>query len=70
MHIFNAVMHLGVMVIIITVICQQVVIWLLLCTDLIAKTVTFHLIPNFSHLEHEEHCHKVIIAKEKNVSAR
>ena len=32
---------------------------------MIAKTLTFHLIPNLSHLEHIQHCYKVIIAKGK-----
>ena len=62
---FSADMHLGGKVIKIAVICQQMVIWLQLCADMIAKTLTFHFIPNLSHLEHIEHRYKVIIAKAK-----
>ena len=58
-------MHLGGRVIKMAVICQRVVIWLDLCAYMIAKTLTFHLIPNISHLEHMQHCYKVIIAKAK-----
>ena len=58
-------MHLGGRVIKMAVICLRVVIWLQLCADMIAKTLTFHLIPNLSHLEHIQHCYKVIIAKGK-----
>ena len=58
-------MHLGGRVIKMAVICQRVVIWLQLGADMIAKTLTFHLIPNLSHLEHIQHCYKVIIAKRK-----
>ena len=58
-------MHLGGRVIKMAVICQRVVIWLQLFADMIAKTLTFHLIPNLSHLEHIQHCYKVIIAKRK-----
>ena len=61
----SADMHLGGRVIKIAVICQPVVICLQLCADIIAKTLTFHWIPNLSHLEHIEHCYKVIIAKAK-----
>ena len=43
--------------------------WLLFvlkfCADMIAKTLTFHVKSNLSHLEHIEHCYKVIIVKEK-----
>ena len=35
----------------------------LFCADLIDKTLTFHLIPNLSHLEHMERCYMVINAK-------
>ena len=58
-------MHLGGRVIKMAVICQQVVIWLDLSAYMIAKTLTFHLIPNISHLEHMQHCYKVIIVKAK-----
>ena len=58
-------MHLGGRVIEMAVICQRVVIWLHLCACMIAKTLTFHLIPNISHLEHMQHFYKVIIAKAK-----
>ena len=47
------------------VICQRVVIWLQLCADMIANTLTFHLIPHLSHLGHIQHCYKLIIAKAK-----
>ena len=40
------------------------------CADMIDKTFTFHLIPNLSHLEHIEHCYKVIIAKAKFLAAQ
>ena len=53
---FSADMYLGGRVIKMAVICQRMVIWLQLCADMIAKTLTFHLIPNLSHLEHTEHC--------------
>ena len=43
---FSADMHLGGRVIKMAVICQRVVIWLQLCAVMIAKTLTFHLIPN------------------------
>ena len=55
-------MHLGGRVIKMVIICQRMVIWLQRCADMIAKILTFHLIPNVSHLEHIEHCYKVIIA--------
>ena len=59
-------MHLGGRVIKMAVICQRMVIWLQLrCVDMIAKTLTFHLIPNLSHLDHTEHGYKVVIAKAK-----
>ena len=58
-------MHLGGRVIKMAVICQRVVIWPQFCADMIAKTLTFDLIPNLSHLEHIQHCYKVIIAKRK-----
>ena len=58
-------MHLGGRVIKMAVIYQRVVIWLQLFADMIAYTITFHLILNLSHLEHMQHCYKVIIAKEK-----
>ena len=64
-YFFSADMHLGGRVIKMAVICQRVVIWLHLCAYVIAKTLTFHLIPNISHLEHMQHCYKVIIAKAK-----
>ena len=54
-------MHLRGRVIKMAVICQQVVIWLHFCADMIAKTLTFHLIPNLSHFKHIQHCYKVII---------
>ena len=57
-------MHLGGRVIQMAVICQRVI-WLQSCAYMIAETLTFHLIPNLSHLEHMEHCYKVIIAKAK-----
>ena len=47
------------------VIWHRVVILLQLCTDMIDETLTFHLIPNLSHLEYMEHCYKVINAKAK-----
>ena len=47
------------------VICQRIVIWLQRCADMIAKILIFHLLPNLNHLEHTEHCYKVIIAKAK-----
>ena len=62
---FSADKHLGGRVIKMAVICQRVVIWLQLCVDMIAYTLTFHLIPDLSHLEHKQHCYKVIIAKAK-----
>ena len=58
-------MHLGDRVIKMTVICQRVVTWLQRYVYMIAETLTFHLIPNWSHLEHMQHCYKVIIAKAK-----
>ena len=60
---FSADIHLGGRVTKMAVICQRVVILLQLCADMIYKTLTFHLIPNLSHLEHMEHCYKVINAK-------
>ena len=42
------------------VMCQQMVIWLQSSVDMIDKTLTFHLMPNLSHLEHIEHGYKVI----------
>ena len=59
---FTADMHLGGRVIKMSVICQRMIICLQPCVDLIANTRTFHLIPNLNHLEHIEHCYKVIIA--------
>ena len=47
------------------VICQQVVILLQLCTDMIDITLTFHLIPHIGHLEHMQLCCRVINAKAK-----
>ena len=47
------------------IICQRVVILLRFCADMIVKTLTVHLMPNLSHLEHMEHCYKVINAKAK-----
>ena len=58
-------MHLGGRVIKMAVICQRVVMWLYFCADMIAKTLTFHLIPNLSHSKHIQHCYEVIIAKAK-----
>ena len=62
---FSADMHLGGKVIKTAVICQRVVIWLQLCADMRANTLTFHLIPILSHLKHIQHWYKVIIAKAK-----
>ena len=62
---FSADMHLGGRVIKMAVICQRMVIWLHFCADMIARTLTFHLIPNLSNLKHIQHCYKVIIAKAK-----
>ena len=64
-YFFSADMHLGGRVIKMPVICQRVVIWLHLCVYMIAKILTFHLIPNISHLEHMQYCYKVIIANAK-----
>ena len=50
---------------IMAIICHRVVILLRFCADMIDKTLTYHLIPNLSHLEHMEHCYKVINAKAK-----
>ena len=47
------------------VIYQRVVIWLHFCADMIAKSLTFHLKLNLSHLKHIQHCYKVIITKAK-----
>ena len=47
------------------VICQRMVILLQLSTDIVDITLTFYLIPNLSHLEHIQHCCKVINAKAK-----
>ena len=58
-------MHLGDRVIKMAVICQQLVIWLQICVEMIAKTLTFHLIPYLSHLEQMQYCYKVITAKAK-----
>ena len=58
-------MHLGCRVIKLAVMCQRVVIWLQRCVDMTTKTLTFHLIPNLSHLEDTEYCYKVIIVKAK-----
>ena len=58
-------MHLRGWVTKMAVICQRMVILLQICVDMIAKTLTFHLMPNLSHLEHMEHCYKVINAKAK-----
>ena len=64
-YLFSANMHLGGRVIKMAVICQRVAIWLHLWAYMMAKTLTFHLIPNISHLEHMQHCYKVIIDKAK-----
>ena len=61
----SADIHLGDKVIKMAVICQWVVIWLQLCANMIAKTLTFHLIPDLSNLKHIQHCYKVRIAKAK-----
>ena len=42
------------------VICQWVVIWLQMCADMIAKALTFHLIPTLGHLQHIQYCYKVL----------
>ena len=60
---FSADIHLGVTKMI--VICQQMIILLQLCTDMIDITLTFHLKPNTSHLEHIQHCYEVINPKIK-----
>ena len=58
-------MHLWGRVIKMAVICQRVVIWLHFFADMRAKTLTFYLIPNLSHLKHIQHYYKVIISKAK-----
>ena len=62
---FSADMQLGGRVIKMAVICQPAVTWLHYCTDMIANILTFHLIPNLSHLIHIQHCYEVIITKAK-----
>ena len=46
----------------VAVICQRVIMLLQVCADMI---YTFHFIPKLNHLEHIEHCYKVINAKAK-----
>ena len=58
-------MDFGGRVIEMAVVCLRVVIWLELCVDIVAKTPTFNLEQNLSHLEQLQHCYKVIIAKAK-----